>query len=111
MADSPIIPSITANPNPLCTGTDDAQLHVNAFGRLLQAILPFAPLSPAGPATAGPTGDDTMSGDVAIGFTFPFFGVNYTTLYPASAPTASSRSPTPPMRACCAGELLPAPTM
>jgi hypothetical protein len=101
---SPIISSTTATPDPVCSGSD-VQLNVNAFVGYAGAPIPFAPLSPAGPVTPGPTGDDSMSGDVAIGFAFPFFGVNYTTLRISTNGFITFATTTD--AGCCSGELLP----
>ncbi|WKZ64882.1 MAG: lamin tail domain-containing protein [Flavobacteriales bacterium] len=102
---APIISSVTATPNPVCAGTGDVQLNVNAFVGYAGAPIAYAPLSPAGPVTPGPTGDDSMSGDVAIGFTFPFFGVNYTTLRISTNGFITFANTTD--AGCCSGELLP----
>ncbi|MCB0769954.1 MAG: proprotein convertase P-domain-containing protein, partial [Flavobacteriales bacterium] len=75
--DPPVISSVTAVPTTLCAG-GNSQLNVvdNASGYSLQSIA-FAPVT--GTGTNGPGSDDSQV-SAPIGFSFPFYGTNYTSV-------------------------------
>ncbi len=74
--------NVTATPPVICSG-DSVQLNAVGSGSTYRSYLvssiPYAPLSIAD--TAVSLTDDQMSGVKSIGFTFNFFGTNYTNFY------------------------------
>lgn len=77
----PVISSSTISPTAICTGgtlTLNATATAGFTGYNVVAIPYTPPINMTG-ATAGPTGDDQVL-NVPIGFTFGYYGTNYTTL-------------------------------
>ncbi len=77
--------NVTATPTTICNG-DSVQLNAIATGSTYKTYsvsnIPFAPISGAG--TLVSLGDEQMSSAKPIGFTFNFFGSDYTDFYLAS---------------------------
>ena len=93
----------TATPPSICAGS--SQLNALASGTFNYHVTPitFAPV--AGVGTALVLGDDQVSAAVPIGFTFNFFGLNYTNAYISSNGflTFDGTSGS----GCCTGGLMP----
>ena len=68
-----------------------------------QTVIPFAPLT--GTPIAGPSGDDTYSAAIPIGFTFPFYANNYTNVYISTNGFISFNAGSG--SGCCSGQLIP----
>ena len=77
--------NVTANPSSICTG-ETVQLNATASGSTYNSYLgsniPYAPVS--GTGTLVSLTDDAVSPAKPIGFTFNFFGQNYTDFYISS---------------------------
>ncbi|MEI6761113.1 MAG: glycine-rich protein [Betaproteobacteria bacterium] len=78
-------PSATAflSPDTICEGLpvtlSSTGTGAPISGNYTVTSIPFAPVS--GTPIAGPAGDDLLSGAIPIGFTFPYYGANYTNVY------------------------------
>jgi hypothetical protein len=102
-------PSITvaadASPNPTCAGgTTQLSVLAAAPGYSVTPIA-FAPISPSGTPSAGPSGDDVITGDVAIGFPFTFYGTTYTNVRISTNGFMTFDATTD--NGCCSGDVLP----
>src|SRR5262249_4541749 len=67
----------TAAPSSICLGSPSTLSTPQGPITYTVNSIPYAPVSFAG--NAGPTGDNILSGINPIGFTFNFFGTDYTT--------------------------------
>jgi len=98
--------SASASPDSICIGKE-VTLSANASGSTYKSYsvesIPYAPV--AGTGTLVSLGDDQMSTSRSIGFTFNFFGQNYTSFYVCSNGfiTFSSGMPATPVY----GEAIP----
>lgn len=72
----PATPTITVSAPVSCKDT----LKVTNANYVAVTNIPYAPVFPTGTSTLGPTGDDMLSSVIPIGFNFPFFGINYSSL-------------------------------
>lgn len=98
--------NVTGSPSSISAcptlGTSTLDPGVSATNYTVTSI-PYAPVS--GTGTAGPAGDDVLSGAIPIGFNFTFYGVTYTNAYISTNgfisfdPFAGA--------GCCTGQLLP----
>jgi hypothetical protein len=110
---SPVITSVTANPSATCFGVP-SQLTANVVAppdSYIVASIPYAPLAcPSNNAVLIPTGfwvagDEGLTAPIPLGFTFNFFGNNYTDVSISSNgmlqftpyPAMSTYAPTGPL--------------
>ena len=77
--------SVSPTPSAICQG-EEVTLSASALGTANRsykvASIPYAPVSGSG--TTVPLNDDQVSGAIPIGFTFNFFGQNYSNFYISS---------------------------
>ena len=104
VSNPPTLSSVTATPNPVCVG-GTSQLNANASTGYGVTPITFAPVTPGGPTGAGPSGDDVVSGQIPIGFSFPFYGTNYTNLVISTNGFISFDAA--PGSGCCSGQNIP----
>jgi hypothetical protein len=105
----------SATPSVLCPNdatslTAAATLIVGGTGPGAYSIatIPHNPVVPVGPTTAGPTGDDVLSGAISLPFPFTFYGVVKNNVYIS---TNGFISFDPASGAgCCTGQVLPIAT-
>jgi hypothetical protein len=112
LENSPVVNTISSTPASICPGaitslTAAATVLAGAPGPgpYTIEVIPFAPVVPAGPTNAGPTGDDNVGPAVNIGFPFQFYGNTYTQL---RISTNGFLSFNPAVGSgCCSGPVLP----
>ena len=77
---APVFTMSTTTPSVCGGGTADASVNITSplAGTYSVNTIPFAPVTCN--ANAGPSGDDAVTGALPLGFTFNYFGVNYTDL-------------------------------
>lgn len=109
---APTFSAASATPNELCSGdttslTAAATLVVGAPGPGAYTVssITFAPVSPAGPTNAGPTGDDITSPTYPIGFPFTFYGNTYSNFVISTNGFISFVPGSP--NGCCSGQNIP----
>ena len=113
---SPTFSATTATPSLLCPGdvtslTTSATLVTGGTGpgAYTIATIPHAPVVPVGPTSAGPIGDDILSGVIALPFPFTFYGIVKNNVYISTNgyisfdPLAGA--------GCCTGQVLPNATI
>ena len=101
--------TVSASPNPLCNGSGNTT--ITAVGNSTApsntyslSSITYAAVSPVGSPSAGPVGDDVV-GTAAIGFTFNYFGTNYSTAYISTNGFLSFDASAG--AGCCSGQVLP----
>ena len=94
--------------NPVDAGVGTHEISVTAPGEgYAQGNIPFDPTPIVGGTTVGGLSDDNVVGTFPIGFTFNFFGNDYTSFYVGSNGFVTFSSGMP--SGCCSGQLLPNP--
>ncbi|MBK6990182.1 MAG: hypothetical protein IPH33_19135 [Bacteroidetes bacterium] len=106
--DIPPVPVVTQSSEVNCNlPVNDVLTATNAtYGTTAiysQTTIPFAPLT--GTPIAGPSGDDTYSAAIPIGFSFPFYGANYTDVHISTNGFISFDAGSG--AGCCSGQLIP----
>jgi hypothetical protein len=113
---SPVFSAASATPSLLCPNdvtslTADATLTTGGTGpgNYNIATIPHNPVVPSGPTSAGPVGDDILSGAISLPFPFTFYGVVKNNVYISTNgyisfdPLAGA--------GCCTGQVLPISTV
>lgn len=77
IVETPSISPVTATPSSVCSG-GNSQLNVSAGTTTAYTLSNPSFSSTACLANPGPTGDDAIQGNNAIGFNFNYYGVTYT---------------------------------
>jgi hypothetical protein len=109
---SPTFTSASATPTLVCAN-DLTSLTANATvitggtgpGAYAIASIPHSPETPAGPTTAGPTGDDNVSGAISLPFPFTFYGVVKNNIYISTNGFVSFDAGVG--SGCCSGQIIP----
>lgn len=103
-------PGVTGNLfNPAAAGVGTHTINVEAPGDgYSHGSIPFSPTSIADGTLVGGLSDDNVVGPFALGFTFNFFGIDYTQFYVGSNGFVTF-SPGMPS-GCCSGQVLPSAT-
>lgn len=76
VSEIPVVSSVTATPSSVCSG-GSSQLNATAGITTNYTVASATFATEACQATAGPSGDDVVSGALGIGFSFNYFGVTY----------------------------------
>jgi hypothetical protein len=97
--------TMSSTPSSICGGATSIVSAGIAQGAYGISSIAFAPVSPAGPTTPGPVGDDVVSGAVSIGFNFQFYGNTYSQLYIGTNGFVTFNSGSG--SGCCSGEEIP----
>ncbi|MBK5284074.1 MAG: hypothetical protein JJE25_01615, partial [Bacteroidia bacterium] len=90
--DNALAATVTATPPP-------------ANGDYTALAITYDPVSPPGGTNPGPAGDDVVSAPIPIGFTFNFYGTDYTNLVISTNGFISFDAA--PGSGCCAGQAIP----
>lgn len=112
---SPIFTATTATPNQICPA-DVTSLTATATliaggtgpGNYNIATIPHAPVLPTGPTSAGPTGDDIVSGAITLPFPFTFYGQVKNEIYISTNGFIMFANQG---AGCCTGQILPSATI
>jgi len=100
------VPSTTGCPGTSHTLTGNLITGLPANGGYTVTNVPFSTLSGAG--TAGPSGDDVVSGSIALPFPFTFYGTTYNSIVISTNGFISFDAA--PGSGCCSGQTLPSAT-
>ena len=100
-------PGVTANIfDPAAAGLGTHTISVEAPGEgYSHGTIPFSPTAIPGGTVVGGLSDDNVVGTFPIGFTFNFFGTDYTNFYVGSNGFVTFSGGMP--SGCCSGQVLP----
>ena len=102
----PAPPTVSVSPDNICPTSATTLTAVAATTGYSVASIPYAPVTPTGTPTSLTLGDESISASIPIGFTFNYYGVNYTSLKVGSNGFVDF-NPSAASNYCCSGHTLP----